>query len=169
MSRKLECLLSYHKVLPVYLPEFYGYLLTYARGKPVNVEDAFYWERLKFGLKPTLSVAQRSTMRGNASEPIAFAVAENQLYAQSLFRDSTRPHVLCAVREGLGLLSDYAGGFGAGASDGRKRLGRSNSWPIWVSELALLKRSFVVVFFANASASWPGITPSWKVASLLRE
>jgi len=85
VSRKLEYLLSYHKVLPAYLPDFYGYLLTYPRGKPANVEDTFYWERVKFGLKPTLRVVQRSTMRGAASEPIACAVAEKQLYASHYF------------------------------------------------------------------------------------
>jgi hypothetical protein len=85
VSRKLEYLLTYHKVLPAYLPDFYSYLLTYPRGKPANVEDTFYWERVKFGLKPTLRVVQRSTMRGSTSEPIAYAIAEKQLYASHYF------------------------------------------------------------------------------------
>jgi len=85
VPRKLEYLLSYSKVLPAQLPEFYGYLLTFPRGKPANVDDTFYWERVKFGLKPTLRVVQRSTMRGNASEPIAYAIAEKQLYASHYF------------------------------------------------------------------------------------
>src|SRR5436190_11172670 len=76
VPRKLEYLLSYHKVLPAYLPEFYGYLLSYPRGKPANVEDTLYWEHVKFGLKPTLRIVQRSTMRGNNSDPIAYAIAE---------------------------------------------------------------------------------------------
>jgi hypothetical protein len=54
VPRKLEYLLSYSKVLPARLPEFYSYLLTYPSGKPANVDDRFYWERVKFGLKPAL-------------------------------------------------------------------------------------------------------------------
>jgi hypothetical protein len=85
VPRKLEYLLSYSKVLPARLPEFYSYLLTYPRGKPANVEDTFHWERVKFGLKPTLRVVQRSTMRGSDSEEIAYAIAEKQLYASHYF------------------------------------------------------------------------------------
>jgi len=85
VQRKLEYLLSYNKVLPAQLPEFYRYLLTYPRGKPANVEDTFYWESVKFGLKPTLRVVQTSTMHGNASEDIACAIAEKQLYASHYF------------------------------------------------------------------------------------
>jgi hypothetical protein len=86
VPRKLEYLLSYSTVLPAALPDFYNYLLTYPRGKPANVEDAFYWERVKFGLKPTLRIVQRSRMRGNASDPIAYAIAEKQLYASHYFQ-----------------------------------------------------------------------------------
>jgi len=49
------------------------------------VDDVFFWERVKFGLKPTLRVVQRSTMHGDTSEPISYAIAEKQLYASHYF------------------------------------------------------------------------------------
>ena len=46
-------MLSYTQVLPKVLPDLYNYLLDYPKAKPANVEDMFYWDRVKFGLKPT--------------------------------------------------------------------------------------------------------------------
>jgi hypothetical protein len=46
-------MISYYKELPEYLPGFYRYLLSYPNERPGNVEDAFYWARVNFGLKPT--------------------------------------------------------------------------------------------------------------------
>ena len=86
VPRKLEYLLSYSKVLPARLPEFYSYLLKYPGGKPANVDDRFYWEHVKFGLKPTLRVLQVITMRGStADDRVSCAVAEKQLYASHYF------------------------------------------------------------------------------------
>ncbi len=78
-------MLSYGKALPVYLPEFYRYLLDYPKSKPANVEDSFYWAKVKFGLKPTLRVVQVATLRGNSADPIAYAIAEKQLYSSHYF------------------------------------------------------------------------------------
>jgi hypothetical protein len=78
-------MLSYDKALPAYLPDFYHYLLNYPRAKPANVEDKFYWARVKFGLKPTLRVVQIVTLRGNPGDPLAYAIAEKQLYASHYF------------------------------------------------------------------------------------
>src|SRR5260370_9197341 len=78
-------MLSYSRALPKYLPDFYGYLLTYPNGKPANVEDTFYWAKVKFGLKPTLRVIQIVTMRGNPADEIAYAIAEKQLYSTHSF------------------------------------------------------------------------------------
>ena len=77
-------MLSYSKALPERLPDFYRYLLDYPRGKPANVEDAFYWAKVKFGLKPTLRVVQMVTMRGAAADPVAYAIAK-QLYSSHYF------------------------------------------------------------------------------------
>jgi hypothetical protein len=78
-------MLSYTKALPERLPDFYQYLLAYPNAKPANVEDTFYWARVKFGLKPTLRAVQMVTLRGNPGDQVAYAIAEKQLYASHYF------------------------------------------------------------------------------------
>ncbi len=85
VARQFSYMLSYTKVLPARLPEFYDYLLDYPKSKPANVTDAFYWERVKFGLKLTLRVVHMVVWRGSDSDPIAYVVAEKQLYASHYF------------------------------------------------------------------------------------
>ena len=85
VPKQFAYMLSYGKALPVYLPEFYRYLLDYPKSKPANVEDSFYWAKVKFGLKPTLRVVQVVTLRGNPADPIAYAIAEKQLYSSHYF------------------------------------------------------------------------------------
>ena len=85
VSKQFAYMLSYSKVLPIYLPDFYHYLLAYPQSKPANVENSFYWARVKFGLKPTLRVVHVLTMRGNPADPIAYAIAEKQLYSSHYF------------------------------------------------------------------------------------
>lgn len=85
VPRQFAYMLSYSKALPEQLPDFYNYLLAYPKAKPANVDDTFYWARVKFGLKPTLRVVQTVTMRGNPADPIAYAIAEKQLYSSHYF------------------------------------------------------------------------------------
>jgi len=67
------------------LPDFYRYLLDYPRVRPANVEDTFYWSKVKFGLKPTLRVVHVVIWRNTAAEQVAYAIAEKQLYASHYF------------------------------------------------------------------------------------
>jgi len=85
VSQQFAYMLSYDKVLPKRLPDFYNYLLAYPNSKPANVEDTFYWARVKFGLKPTLRVVQVVTMHGKPGDQIAYAIAEKQLYSSHYF------------------------------------------------------------------------------------
>ncbi len=85
VSKQFAYMLSYTKALPARLPDFYNYLLSYPRQKPANVEDGFYWAKVKFGLKPTLRIVQLVTMRGSARDPVAYAIAEKQLYSSHYF------------------------------------------------------------------------------------
>src|SRR5208283_3978437 len=68
VPQQFAYMLSYAKALPADLPGFYSYLVNYPNEKPVNVEDTFYWARVKFGLKPTLRVVQIVTMHGNDAD-----------------------------------------------------------------------------------------------------
>jgi hypothetical protein len=85
VAQQFSYMLSYTKVLPARLPDFYGYLLDYPKSKPPNVTNTFYWESVKFGLKPTLRVVHMLVWRGTDSEPIAYVLAEKQLYASHYF------------------------------------------------------------------------------------
>jgi hypothetical protein len=85
VPQQFAYMLSYSKALPENLPDFYQYLLDYPKAKPSNVNDAFYWARVKFGLKPTLRIVQMVTMRGSPSDPAAYAIAQKQLYASHYF------------------------------------------------------------------------------------
>ncbi len=85
VSEQFAYMLSYAKGLPAHLPDFDHYLLSYPSGKPANVEDAFYWAKVKFGMKPTLRVVHALILRGNAGDPVAYALAEKQLYSSHYF------------------------------------------------------------------------------------
>ena len=103
IAEAFQSLVSWSKALPVYLPELRGYLLEYPNLKSGNIQSQFYWEKVKFGLKPTLRVVQTIVFRGGTApgEP-AFAVAEKQLYASHYFqtaldltvcvKDASRPN-----------------------------------------------------------------------------
>ena len=85
VAQQFAYMLSYVKVLPQRLPDFYHYLLSYPNGKPTNAENMFYWSRVNFGLKPTLRVVQVISMRGKLDDDIACAIAEKQLYSSHYF------------------------------------------------------------------------------------
>jgi len=85
VAQQFANMLSYYSVLPERLPEFYQYLLSYPNAKPANVEDRFYWARVKFGLKPTLRIVHVVTMQGNPTDQVAYAIAEKQLYSSHYF------------------------------------------------------------------------------------
>jgi hypothetical protein len=85
VPKQFAHMLSYGRALPVYLPDFYRYLLDYPKAKPANVENNFYWAKVKFGLKPTLRVVHVVTMRGDPADQVAYAIAEKQLYSSHYF------------------------------------------------------------------------------------
>lgn len=85
VARQFAYMVSYYKALPAQLPEFYQYLLSYPNARPANVEDTFYWAKVKFGLKPTLRIVHVVTMRGKPTDEVAYAIAEKQLYSSHYF------------------------------------------------------------------------------------
>jgi hypothetical protein len=76
-----QSLLSRSEVLPVYLPELKRYLLEYPAAMPPDVESFFYWEKINFGLKPTLRVSHVIAYRSTGSRGAANVVAVKQLWA----------------------------------------------------------------------------------------
>jgi hypothetical protein len=85
VPEQFKYMLSYSKALPRYFPDFYNYLLTYPDGQPPDVENTFYWAKVKFGLKPTLRVVHVLTLRRETPAGTVIVVAEKQLYSSHYF------------------------------------------------------------------------------------
>jgi hypothetical protein len=88
VAETFATLLSRSKALPVYLPELREYLLNYPKADSSNMQSEFYWEKVNFGLKPTLRVVQAIIYQGKSPERPADAVALKQLYASHYFESA---------------------------------------------------------------------------------
>lgn len=86
VAETFRSLLSRSKALPAYLPDLDHYLLDYPAVKLGNIESQFYWEKVNFGLKPTLRIVQAIVYRGTRPTEPAYAVAVKQLYSSHYFQ-----------------------------------------------------------------------------------
>jgi hypothetical protein len=86
VAETFKSLLSRSQALPTYLPEFDRYLLDYPDVKLPNVQTQFYWEKVNFGLKPTLRIVQAIIYRGSGPAEPAYTVAVKQLYSSHYFQ-----------------------------------------------------------------------------------
>jgi hypothetical protein len=80
-----QALINRSKALPVYLPELNRYLLEYPNVNSEKIQSEFYWEKVNFGLKPTLRLLQAIVYQGTDPKDPAYAVAVKQLYASHYF------------------------------------------------------------------------------------
>jgi hypothetical protein len=85
VGETFSSLLSRSKALPVYLPELDHFLLDYPLAQSENIQSEFYWEKVQFGLKPTIRIVQAVAYRGLRSTDPAYAIAVKQLYASHYF------------------------------------------------------------------------------------
>lgn len=85
VEQTFRTVLSRAKDLPNQLPAFSGYLLEYPANKPANTWDFFYWEYLKFGLKPTFRT-NHAIVHQPPDSPVKWLVASKQLYATHYFQ-----------------------------------------------------------------------------------
>ena len=88
VAETFASLLSRSNALPVYLPELREYLLNYPKADSGNIQSEFYWEKVNFGLKPTLRMVQAIVYQGKSPERPAYAVAVKQLYASHYFESA---------------------------------------------------------------------------------
>jgi hypothetical protein len=86
VSEQFRSLLSRSTVLPEELPRFYSYLLDYPKASLPDSSSIFYWEKVKFGLKPTLRVNQQITAHTTGAHGPIDVVAIKQLYASHYFQ-----------------------------------------------------------------------------------
>ena len=85
VAETFASLLSRSKALPVYLPQLHHYLLDYPKAESDDIESQFYWEKVNFGLKPTIRLVQAVVYQGKSPTEPAYAVAVKQLYASHYF------------------------------------------------------------------------------------
>jgi hypothetical protein len=83
---QLASWLGRSETLPVHFPELSRYLLAYPEATPKEVESSFYWEKVAFGLKPTLRLNHVMTYRSARPAGAAHVVAIKQLYASHYFQ-----------------------------------------------------------------------------------
>ncbi len=88
VAETFNSLLAQCEALPVYLPELHLYLLDYPKAMSNNVQNAFYWEKVNFGLKPTFRIVHRIVYKQpNAKDPV-YGVVEKQIYASHYFQSA---------------------------------------------------------------------------------
>jgi len=85
VAETFASMLEQMKAVPAYLPELYHYLLDYPNAPSNAITTQFYWEKVNFGLKPTLRIVQAVLYRGAPPGKPAYAVAVKQLYASHYF------------------------------------------------------------------------------------
>jgi len=107
VAETFASLLGEMKALPVYLPQLQHYLLDYPHATSDGITSEFYWEKVQFGLKPTLRIVQAIIFRGTSPGTPAYAVAVKQLYASHYF-DTALDLTVCvkgATKDGFYLIT----------------------------------------------------------------
>ncbi len=102
VTEQFKSLLGESSSLSNYLPDLKRYLVDYPHAELANANSIFYWEKVKFGLKPTLRINQMVVFRGPGPSGPINGVAIKQLYASHYFqtamdltvcaKDSSRPN-----------------------------------------------------------------------------
>jgi len=85
IAEQFETMISRASVLPEMLPGLRRYLLDYPKATLADADSFFSWEKVAFGLKPTIRVNHAVIYRGQADGRNFGAVAIKQLYASHYF------------------------------------------------------------------------------------
>ena len=86
VSEAFETMMKRASVLPDVIPELRRYLLEYPHAPLLNADSFFFWEKVDFGLKPTIRVNHAVIARGRTTRGSEYgSVAIKQLYATHYF------------------------------------------------------------------------------------
>jgi hypothetical protein len=85
IAEEFDTMIRRTSALPDVIPELRRYLLDYPNASLANAESFFYWEKVAFGLKPTIRVNHAVIYRGRADGHDFGVVAIKQLYATHYF------------------------------------------------------------------------------------
>jgi hypothetical protein len=86
VNTQFQSLLARSAALPVYLPELNSHLLDYPKTKLTKTESLFYWEKVDFGMKPTLRLNHAISYQSEGPGGEVQVVAVKQLYASHYFQ-----------------------------------------------------------------------------------
>jgi hypothetical protein len=86
VADQFRSLLSRVELFPQYLPELNRYLLEYPKSRPDRTQDFFYWEKVNFGLKPTIRLNHGVIYRAPGPEDRVYVLVIKQLYATHYFQ-----------------------------------------------------------------------------------
>lgn len=81
VEARIRSLLARSEALARYLPQLNRVLVDYPKFTPRSLRSLFYWERVAFGLKPTLRLNHAVAYESNGPHGAAHVVAVKQLYA----------------------------------------------------------------------------------------
>jgi hypothetical protein len=85
VADQFQTMIGRASTLPDVLPELRRYLLGYPEAELAGADSFFYWEKVTFGLKPTIRVNHAVIYRGHAQGRSFGVVAIKQLYATHYF------------------------------------------------------------------------------------
>jgi hypothetical protein len=85
VADQFKTMIGRASTLPDVLPELRRYLLGYPKAELAGADSFFYWEKVSFGLKPTIRVNHAVIYRGTAEGRGFGVVAIKQLYAAHYF------------------------------------------------------------------------------------
>jgi hypothetical protein len=105
VAGQVHDLLASLGTLPTPVPELIAYLDAYPDGRPVGVEDFFYWALVDFGLKRTVRVNHVTIYRLEpmGASRVAYVIATKQLYASHYFYSTLELRFLVDVDRSPGL------------------------------------------------------------------
>jgi hypothetical protein len=85
VAEQFRTMIGRASALPDVLPELRRYLLDYPNAALAGADSFFYWEKVSFGLKPTIRVNHAVIYRGRSQDRNFGVVAIKQLYATHYF------------------------------------------------------------------------------------
>jgi hypothetical protein len=107
VADQFETMVGRSSALPEVLPELRRYLLQYPDGDLPGADSFFYWEKVDFGLKPTIRVNHGVIYRPASSSGDISVVAIKQLYASHYFHTALDVSVCVSAGEGPGRRGFY--------------------------------------------------------------
>ncbi len=90
VAKEFKTMIDRMPLLTDHLPQLKAYLLSYPDGSLSGAESFFYWQSVKFGLKPTIRINHVVVVE----EPGGAAVATKMLYANHYFWTAIELRVL---------------------------------------------------------------------------